>query len=202
MSETRTEILDGALELLSSDGTVSLDSAAQRAGLTKAGLMHYFPTKQALMLALVDHVVDRWEQRLAGFLSGPPTEATARERVLAYLDWTLSTSFDCADLIMLADPRLRSELTARWRDRLGPWINPAADTTLSAAARARLSAVRMLADGVWLADATEVFPLAAEETGHVRAAALRLLDEPDDAGPDDTALTDADRTTRTGQTGR
>ncbi|WP_020498038.1 TetR/AcrR family transcriptional regulator [Sciscionella marina] len=202
MSETRTEILVGALGLLRAEGTVSLDSAAQRAGLTKAGLMHYFHTKQALMLALVDHVVDRWEQRLTGFLSGPPGEATARDRVLAYLDWTLSTSFDCADLIMLADPRLRSELTARWRDRLGPWINPAADTVLSAGARARLSAVRMLADGVWLADATEVFPLAAEETEHVRAAALRLLEDPNDRGQHDPGPTDADRTMRTGQTGR
>lgn len=44
--------------------------------------MYHFPTKEALMPALVDRVVDGWERRLAAFLditwvraSPPPTYA-------------------------------------------------------------------------------------------------------------------------------
>ena len=172
---SRAKIIDGALALLREGGTVSLESAAQRAELTKPGLMHHFRTKQALMIALVDHVVDRWERELDERLPRPVADASPRERMQAYLDWSLSGEFDIADLVMLADPRLREELTHRWEQRMAPWIGPSADQP--AAARATLTAVRLLADGGWLADASGVFPIPHDERAHVRALALRLLEE-------------------------
>jgi AcrR family transcriptional regulator len=172
---SREKIIDSALALLREGGTVSLESAAQRAELTKPGLMHHFRTKQALMIALVDHVVDRWERELTERLPGSATAASPRERMQAYLDWSLSGDFDTADLVMLADPRLRAELTHRWEQRMAPWIGPADGQP--AAARARLTAVRLLADGGWLADASGVFPVPDDERAHVRELALRLLEE-------------------------
>ncbi|HEY4453412.1 MAG TPA: TetR family transcriptional regulator [Pseudonocardiaceae bacterium] len=172
---SRAKILDGALALLREGGTVSLESAAQRAELTKPGLMHHFHTKQALMIALVDHVVDRWEQELADRLATPVADASPRDRMLAYLDWSLSGDFDTADLVMLADPRLREALTARWEQRMARWVGPTTD--LPAAARARLTAVRLLADGGWLADASGCFPVPDDERDQVRAIALRLLED-------------------------
>jgi AcrR family transcriptional regulator len=172
---SREKILDGALALLREGGTVSLESAAQRAELTKPGLMHHFRTKQALMIALVDHVVDRWERELANRVAGPVADASPRERMLAYLDWSLSGDFDTADLVMLADPRLRAELTARWEQRMAPWIGARAD--LPAATRARLTAVRLLADGGWLADASNCFPIPDDERDQLRAIAQRLLED-------------------------
>lgn len=170
---SREKILDGALALLREGGTVSLESAAHRAELTKPGLMHHFHTKEALMIALVDQVVDRWERELADRLPAP--DASPPDRMLAYLDWSLSGDFDTADLIMLADPRLREALTARWEQRLAPWIG--SPPGLPATTRARLTAVRLLADGGWLADASGVFPIPDDERDQVRAIALRLLEE-------------------------
>lgn len=179
---SRTNILDGALTLLREGKTVSLESAAVEAGLTKPGLMHHFRTKQALMLALVDHAVDRWERELAGRLPASLAEASTRDRAVAYLDWTLSGSFDTADLVMLADPRLRDQLTARWQERLTPWIGP--DLDVPPEVCARYVAVRLLADGAWLADATGIFPMAPHERHHVRAVAMELLEGTDEAcGP-------------------
>lgn len=171
---SREKILDGALGLLRDGATVSLESAAQRAGLTKPGLMHHFRTKEALMLALVDHVADQWERQFTERLPVPLTDASPRERVLAYLDWSLSGIVDSADLVMLSDPRLRDALTARWEERLAPWIGSGSGQP--AAARAPLTAVRLLADGVWLADATGILPVPDDERDLIRALALRLLD--------------------------
>lgn len=174
---SRTNILDGALALLREGKTVSLESAAVEAGLTKPGLMHHFRTKQALMLALVDHTVDRWERELTSRLPASLAESSVRDRAVAYLDWTLSGSFDTADLVMLADPRLRDQLTARWEERLTPWIGPATDVPPEVCAR--YVAVRLLADGAWLAEATGIFPMAPQERRHVRAVAMELLDDID-----------------------
>lgn len=152
---------------------MSLDSVARAVGLTKPGVMYHFPTKEALMLALVDSVLDRWEAELTTRLGVPPSHAGARERVSAYLDWSLSGQFSETDLVAMSDPKLRRTLTRRWAERLTPWLALPADLTPDV--RARLIAVRLLTDGGWLADATEFFPPTADERARVRRLALDLL---------------------------
>ena len=145
-TSSRERILDGALELIRGGGTVSLASAARQAGLTKPGVMYHFPTKEALMLALVDRVMDGWDAQMARRLTGPPEQVPAAERLRAYLDWCLSGEVDETDLVMLTDQRLRATLKERWVARVEPWVHLPAD--LPAERRSRLLAVRLLADGV------------------------------------------------------
>ena len=172
-TSSRDRILDGALGLLRDGGTLSLESAARRVGLSKPGVMYHFPTKEALMLALVDRVMDGWEEQMARRLSTPAGQASARERLGAYLDWCLSGKVDEADLVMLTDPRLRGTLKERWAARMTPWLELPED--LPAERRGPLLAARLMADGAWFADATDVFALAPDERALVRAVADALL---------------------------
>ncbi|MCX4472380.1 TetR/AcrR family transcriptional regulator [Micromonospora sp. NBC_01655] len=125
------------------------------------------------MVALVDEVVDGWERELTGRLHVPLSEASPQDRLRSYLDWSLSGTFDVADLVMLTDPRLRDRLTARWAERLGPWLE--IPDALPSAMRGRLTSVRLIADGAWFADATGTFPLSPDERARVRVVADRLL---------------------------
>ncbi|MEE4022205.1 TetR/AcrR family transcriptional regulator [Gordonia sp. PKS22-38] len=172
-SESRTRILSGALDLLREGQSISLESAAQRAGLTKPGLMYHFRTKEALMVALVDHVIDRWERALMAAAGASVSELTAGARIRAYADFSLSTDFDESDVVMLADPRLRATLSARWEERVAPWVAIPSDT--SSTTRGRLVAVRLLADGVWFASATDVLDPDASDRELVRAVVDDLL---------------------------
>lgn len=54
--DRRAAILSAAGTLFAEQGFrgASLDSVASAAGLTKAGLLHYFPSKESLLLALVE----------------------------------------------------------------------------------------------------------------------------------------------------
>lgn len=67
---TRSRILDAADALARSDGPghLSLDAVAQKAGVSKGGLLYHFPTKTRLLEALVEE-----------FLSGFDTMLRARE---------------------------------------------------------------------------------------------------------------------------
>lgn len=155
-------------------GTISLDSVARAAGLTKPGLMYHFPTKEALMTGLVDHVVDAYERELAGRL--PEAEAaTVQQRLAAYVDWAFTTTIDRADFVMFTDPRLCEQLTTRWAERLRGWTEVPAE--LPPARRARLLSARLIADGSWFADASGVFPLEDGERQAVWAVARALLEE-------------------------
>lgn len=173
-SNSRQEILEHALDVLRSGNSLTLDSAAQQAGLTKPGLMYHFGTKEALMLALVDHVVDRYETELTEAAGAAITDLTPAERVLAYLRWSLTTGFDASDLVMVSDPKLREPMLLRWNERIEPWI--AVPAELSVAERARLSAVRLIADGSWFAESAGSTPLPQDERTDVYRLACEILD--------------------------
>lgn len=171
-SNARNRILDGALELLRTEGggAITLDASAKQVGLTKPGLMYHFPTKDALMCGVVEHVADRWEALLLARLGGPPESAVAHERIRAYVEVTMTAPFDRADFVIYSDVHYRAPLTEIWQRRLAPWLALPAD--LPATERARLTAARMAADGYWTAAATGVFPVSEGD----RAAFGSVLD--------------------------
>ncbi|KAA1424544.1 TetR/AcrR family transcriptional regulator [Mumia zhuanghuii] len=169
----RDALLDSALDLIRGGEALSLDSAARAAGVTKPGLMYHFPTKEALVTALVDHLLDSFERDLEALVPAG-TAAPAHERLAAYARWALAHEHDAADLAMLSDPRLRVAMCARWTTRFRAWVEVPDD--LPAPQRGRLNAVRLLADGCWYADAMDVLPLVGRDRDAVLAAALDLLE--------------------------
>jgi AcrR family transcriptional regulator len=60
--ERRADILRAALEVIAERGYrgASLGSVAERVGLTQQGLLHYFPTKEALLVAVLQER-DAWD---------------------------------------------------------------------------------------------------------------------------------------------
>ncbi|MGK5632232.1 TetR/AcrR family transcriptional regulator [Streptomyces sp. URMC 123] len=170
-------ILDGALDLLRADGggSITLDAAARQAGLTKPGLMYHFPTKEALMLAVVEHVAARWEKLLRDRLGQPVETASPHRRIRAYVEMSLTEEFDQADFAIHSDALYRDALTRTWVRHFEPWL--ALPDDLQGPVRGRLTAARLLADGYWAAAATGVFPVPAGDRAHLLAVAEELLRE-------------------------
>ena len=61
---TRRTILEAAERLFSERGAnVSLADIAVGAGVTKGGLMHHFPSREALVVGVIEHVLTRvWDE--------------------------------------------------------------------------------------------------------------------------------------------
>ncbi|MEU9984670.1 TetR/AcrR family transcriptional regulator [Streptomyces sp. NPDC050856] len=61
-AERRAEIVRAALEVIAERGYrgASLGAVAARVGLTQQGLLHHFPTKEALLVAVLEER-DRWD---------------------------------------------------------------------------------------------------------------------------------------------
>lgn len=66
-SGTRQKILDAAAELaqVSGAGNLALGAVAERAGVSKGGLLYHFPSKSALMKGMVEHYLDAFEEALS-----------------------------------------------------------------------------------------------------------------------------------------
>lgn len=64
--DRKAEIIQAALEVISERGYrgASLAAVAERVGLTQQGLLHYFPTKEALLIAVLE-IRDQWDMASA-----------------------------------------------------------------------------------------------------------------------------------------
>lgn len=172
-SNSREEILAHALDIIRGGGAISFDSVAQSSGLSKPGLMYHFRTKEALMLGLVDHVADEWQREMDARLTSPFQGSTMRERAGIYVEACVTREPDPADIVMLTDPRLRQELTARWAERISTWFMGLEQLALPE--RGYIAAVRLLADGAWFAGATGINIPTPDERAVILAAAYELL---------------------------
>jgi AcrR family transcriptional regulator len=82
----RAKILAAADELAREVGPakVSLESVAARAGVSKGGLLYHFPSKLALLTALVEDHIDRFSAQMA--LRTQATSGSAHEQLRVYHD--------------------------------------------------------------------------------------------------------------------
>ena len=163
---TKPDILDGALEVLRAGDTLTLDAVATRVGITKPGVVHHFRTKEALAVAVVEHLLDVWEAELARRV-GP--DATPTDLLRAYVEHTLLGSMDPADLALMAEPRLQEKLSAHWAQRMDAWFGTITDP--------RLLAVRLIADGAWVDRCLGVLDADENRRGAVVRVAAQLMEE-------------------------
>lgn len=86
--DTRESIREVALELFSTRGfdQTSLREIAERVGLTKASLYYHFPSKQALLIAIVAPLVEGWQEVTADAEGTPHTPDSVREVLRQILD--------------------------------------------------------------------------------------------------------------------
>lgn len=164
---SKNNVLDSALQALRQGEVLTIDAVAQHAGLTKPGVVHHFPTKEALTVAVVNRVLDLWEDELQ---ARADKESSATEKLKAYVDWTLMGQLDPSDLALLADARLREKLSEQWSTRLDPWLG-------SQLRDPKIQAARLIADGAWFDRALGVIKLSQASREEIRAIALTLINE-------------------------
>lgn len=83
--ERRRQLIAEAIRAFGTRGYegASLDAVAEAAGVRKQSLLYYFPTKEDLFEACLDHLAERLSDRLWGALEGVPEDDWAQwERVI------------------------------------------------------------------------------------------------------------------------
>ncbi|MGO1398190.1 MAG: TetR/AcrR family transcriptional regulator [Brevibacterium yomogidense] len=166
---TKSEILEGAQAVLRRREPLTLDSVAAQVGLTKPGLVHHFRTKEALAVAVVEHVALRWLDGLKRYAGESPSPV---ERLRAYIRYTMTDDIDASDLALLSDAKLSGQLVALWDSTLSPWMGEVIDASPSD--RARYRAARLAADGAWFDRALGVVSFSREDLAEVLDVALSL----------------------------
>lgn len=133
--DTKARIRAVAMELFLAQGyeQTSLREIADRVGMTKASLYYHYPSKQALLLALVEPLVSDWRRTVERIEARPHNPATVREALAHFLDIVLSHRPACA-IFMRDATAILTSLAPIWEEmiqlglRLNSWIaGPAPD---------------------------------------------------------------------------
>jgi TetR/AcrR family transcriptional regulator len=119
--KNRKAILDAALDVFSAQGFrgATLDQIAAEAGLSKPNLLYYFPSKEAIHVALLSALMDTWLDPLRAL----DAEGDPAEEILAYVRRKLQMSRDFpresrlfANEILQGAPRIGAALGTELKD--------------------------------------------------------------------------------------
>ena len=125
----KPEILEHLAHVLAEEGlaNVTLGKVASRMGVNSGLLVHYFRSKQEMLVALVDDMLDRYERRAAELLAirRSPEEQLAfilaNIFTRAWRDVVDQNVFFACYYLSLSDARIRERLQrmfSRFRERL------------------------------------------------------------------------------------
>jgi AcrR family transcriptional regulator len=172
----RQQLLEVAARLTMAQGmaAVTLDAVSGASGVSKGGLLHHFPTKNALLDALFESLLGRFDADLDRRMRDDPVPhgrfTRAYLRAVADLRDSPGEAVHWAQvtIALLVEPRLRR----RWRE----WVQTRADEYVGTDSSVNAQIVRFAADGLWLADMLDSHGLEPAERRGLIARLLELAD--------------------------
>jgi AcrR family transcriptional regulator len=175
-ASSRERILDAAQAVVLADGAahLTLDAVAARAGLSKGGLIYNFPSKDALLRAMMERLIREMEKARrrvrARLAPGPAREIKAH--VLSFLNPSPKHRRLCAALLaaLAHDPRMVNPVNRAYRATFDQFI-------AHGLAREEAAVIALAVDGLFLLDLLNVRGFAPRERGRIVARLLRLADE-------------------------
>jgi len=148
----RGRLLDCAAGLIIDKGlpVLTLDNVAREAGVSKGGLLHHYPGKDALLTGLFEQVVDWFDTQVEAVLDAdetvPARFSRAYLQVIASIDMSVPEERRVAVLILMlsSDPNC----CAQWNR----WVEARLDRHRKTDATPLARTLRLAADGLWLSD--------------------------------------------------
>lgn len=173
---SRERILDAAAELVAEIGAgrLTLDAVAERAKLSKGGLLYNFPTKQALLRGMIERLVERGmadKDRLRQDFAGS-RNLDARVGVAAFLEGSCGRPDPVTKGLIAAlseDPNLlepvREKIAEHWRMLRETSDDPEAATI-----------AWLAVEGIRSLELHDLSPLGEADQRAIADALMRLLD--------------------------
>lgn len=157
----REEILDSIVGLIEDKGVtgITFDAVAERSGVTRGGLIYHFPSRAALVQAIHEHMVRRWEDDLAAALGKPAAQANAAQREAAYIRVS-GKAATRGELLMMLESAGDAALVQLWADAVDQWTPPVPAPDDEAGISRFIA--RLAADGLWISDVLSFHPISPE----------------------------------------
>lgn len=150
----RDRILDAAVNVINRDGVraVTFESVAAEAKLTRGGLLYHFPSREALLRGIDEHLVQAWEASMETLLGKRADEASALERYQTFVRVSAQSATRAELMFMLesADPDADER---PWGPAVRRWAPLPPSAVADDPAALDNFVARLAADGLWIYEA-------------------------------------------------
>jgi len=169
-------IVDAAKDIVVEEGAahMTLDAVAARAGISKGGLLHHFPTKEALLEAMVERLIGAREESRKKALDELPESPTREMKAYIISGLLRDRKTDCAGAPILAvlayNPKLAEPLREIIKKRY-------AELASGPVKFERAIIPALAADGLLFHEVVSLSPFTEEERNKIIEELLRIADE-------------------------
>lgn len=169
-------ILDAAEAVVRRLGAahMTLDAVAEQAGVSKGGLLYNFPTKESLLEAMISRQVERCELNRAEAekLTGNDGSGKLRAYVESALQLDGGMRETCAPLLVAGanNPKLLDPVRTHYRKLIAEFEGSDMDFEDALV-------VMLAADGLWLLELLQIFPLDDAKRARFHAKLLAMSDQ-------------------------
>lgn len=171
--ETKDKLLQAAAQIVQEQGVtqLTLEAVAKQASVSKGGLLYHYPSKTALLEAMVSRLIETFEAAMLNQLESNSTSWLEAYIKLSFNPESSQVSESMGILAAVAnDPSLLAPLRKRYQD----WQVASESSGLDPALA---TIMRLAADGLWFTELFDVSPLSAEMRSQVLATLLQLIKE-------------------------
>lgn len=148
-----------------------MEAVAEKANVSKGGLLYHYPNKSILLAAMVNHLMESFEQAIESQIAQSGSKITWLEAFVAMsFDPNHSQLVESAGILAAVanDPSLLEPLRERYKVWQGKAEASGLDPNLA-------TIVRLAADGLWFTELFNVSPLSDEQRSQVLDALLTLI---------------------------
>ncbi|WP_226037873.1 TetR/AcrR family transcriptional regulator [Aquibacillus saliphilus] len=152
----KIEILNAASKIVSEKGifNLTLEAAAKEAGISKGGLLYHFPSKEALVEGMVEHLAGNYREKIATNAEADPIDKG--KWVRAYVDVTFNQTFQNKDMHsgLLAAKAVNANLLDPIRELYTDWQHEIENDGLDPI---KATIIRLATDGIWLSELFDIY---------------------------------------------
>ena len=173
----RDRILDAAEQLVSAAGAsnLTLDAVAQTAGVSKGGLLYHYPSKEALLVAMLERYCEQIDARCdlaRSALASDDGAAHLKSLVLGMLR-TNAVRAELGTALLAAaanNPSLLDPVRQRYAETV-------AKLAADPCSFPRAAIVTLAVDGLMMGEVWRLTPFSPEQREQIVTELLRLVDE-------------------------
>jgi AcrR family transcriptional regulator len=169
-------IVDAAEDVVAEAGAshMTLEAVAGRAGMSKGGLLHHFPTKEALLEAMIGRLIEKREESRKKLLNDLPDSPTRELKayIMAGLVRDRKTERVGAPIlaVLAHDPKLAEPIREVIKERYAEFVSKGVKFE-------RAIVFALAADGLLFHEIVATSPFTVEQRRRVVEELLKIVDE-------------------------
>ncbi|APH66915.1 TetR/AcrR family transcriptional regulator [Bacillus sp. LR_5] len=174
-SDKKKNILTAASEIVQEEGVVSLtlDAVAQRAEVSKGGLLYHFPSKQALVKGMVEYWTSKYFEYINSLVNSDNKKVGKWSRAYVKSSFSDLENNNLNSALMAAtffNPDILDDFKRKYDILLTKLLNDGVDPL-------KITIARLSIDGLWFSEIFGISPLNDELKSQVFDELIKMIQE-------------------------